>query len=100
MDIAKLFGWIIERRENKIVDEFDSMSLAEVEAWLDEQAERRVKRCGIAPVRRYGGEAASGRYDRRQRGANLTNSPMVRSAGSAAPARHSSRRPDRPRSTG
>jgi hypothetical protein len=33
----------IERRENKIVDEFDSMSLAEVEAWLDEQAERRLK---------------------------------------------------------
>jgi hypothetical protein len=43
MDIAKLFGWITERRENKIVDEFDSMSLAEVEAWLDEQAELRLK---------------------------------------------------------
>ncbi len=23
MDIAKLFGWIIERRDNKIVDEFE-----------------------------------------------------------------------------
>jgi len=26
MDIAKLFGWITERRDNKIVDEFDTMS--------------------------------------------------------------------------
>ena len=23
MDIAKLFGWIVERRKNKIVNEFD-----------------------------------------------------------------------------
>jgi hypothetical protein len=29
--------------ENKIVDEFDNMSTEEIEAWLDEQAERRVK---------------------------------------------------------
>ena len=43
MDIAKLFGWIIERRENKVVNEFDSMTTEEVEAWLDEQAERRLK---------------------------------------------------------
>jgi phage terminase small subunit len=43
MDIAKLFGWIIERRENKIVDEFDTMTIEQVEAWLDEQAERRLK---------------------------------------------------------
>jgi hypothetical protein len=43
MDVAKLFGWIIERRENKIVDEFDSMTDEQIEAWLDEQAERRVR---------------------------------------------------------
>jgi len=33
----------IERRENKIVNEFDSMTTEEVEAWLDEQAEARVR---------------------------------------------------------
>ena len=43
MDIAKLFGWIIEKRENKIVNEFDSMSAEEISAWLDEQAEARVR---------------------------------------------------------
>ena len=43
MDIAKLFGWIIEKRENKIVNEFDGMSLDEVEAWLDERAEARLR---------------------------------------------------------
>ena len=43
MDIAKLFGWIIEKRENKIVDEFDGMSAEEITAWLDEHAEARVK---------------------------------------------------------
>ena len=32
MDIAKLFGWIIEKRENKVVDEFESMSIEELEA--------------------------------------------------------------------
>jgi hypothetical protein len=42
MDIAKLFGWIVERRENKIVDEFENMSDQEIEAWLDERAEARV----------------------------------------------------------
>ena len=26
MDIAKLFGWIVEKRENKIVNEFDGMT--------------------------------------------------------------------------
>ena len=26
MDIAKLFGWVVEKRENKIVDEFDTMT--------------------------------------------------------------------------
>jgi hypothetical protein len=29
--------------ENKIVDEFDSMSDEQIEAWLDERAEARVK---------------------------------------------------------
>src|SRR5271155_5547322 len=43
MDIAKLFGWIVEKRENKIVDEFDSMTDEQVSAWLDERAEARVK---------------------------------------------------------
>jgi hypothetical protein len=43
MDIAKLFGRFIERRENKVVDEFDTMPIEQVEAWLDEQAERRLK---------------------------------------------------------
>ena len=43
MDIAKLFGWIVERRENKIVDEFENLSDQELEAWLDERAEARVK---------------------------------------------------------
>ena len=43
MDIAKLFGWIIDKRETKVVDEFDVMSDEQVEAWLDERAEARVK---------------------------------------------------------
>jgi len=43
MDVAKLFGWIVEKRENKIVDEFDSMTPEQIEAWLDERAEARVK---------------------------------------------------------
>jgi len=43
MDIAKLFGWIVEKRENKIVDEFDSMTTEQLEAWLDERAEQRVR---------------------------------------------------------
>ena len=43
--------------ENKIVDEFDSMTNEELEAWLDEQAERRVKKPhrASAEVRRRGG---------------------------------------------
>jgi hypothetical protein len=32
MDITKLFGWITERRDNKIVDEFDTMSEEQIEA--------------------------------------------------------------------
>ena len=43
MDIAKLFGWIVERRENKIVNEFESMTDEQIEAWLDEKAEARLK---------------------------------------------------------
>ena len=43
MDIAKLFGWIVERRENRIVDEFENMSDADLEAWLDERAAARLK---------------------------------------------------------
>jgi hypothetical protein len=43
--------------ENKIVDEFDNMSDQEIEAWLDEQAERRVKvrHRASAEVHRRGG---------------------------------------------
>ena len=56
MDIAKLFGWIVEKRENKIVDEFDGMSTEEIEAWLDERAEARVKmrHRASAEVQRHG----------------------------------------------
>ena len=43
MDIAKLFGWIVEKRENKIVDEFDTMSDEQIEEWLDEKAAERIK---------------------------------------------------------
>jgi phage terminase small subunit len=43
MDIAKLFGWIVEKRENKIVDEFDTMTEEQLDAWLDERAEQRVR---------------------------------------------------------
>jgi hypothetical protein len=38
MDTAKLFGRIIERREQKNVDEFAAMSAEEIEAWLAERA--------------------------------------------------------------
>jgi hypothetical protein len=72
MDIAKLFGWITERRENKVVDEFESMSIEELEAWLDERAEERVRH-----RLDRSGAAASARCDRRRRRASLTNSPMV-----------------------
>jgi hypothetical protein len=57
MDIAKLFGWIIDKRETKIVDEFDSMTDEQVEAWLDERAEARVRvrHRASAEVQRRGG---------------------------------------------
>ena len=32
MDIAKLFGWIIDKRETRVVDEFDTMTDEQVEA--------------------------------------------------------------------
>jgi hypothetical protein len=64
MDIAKLFGWIVEKRENKIVDEFDNMSTEEISAWLDEHAEARVKmrQLEICDVRRrtHRGRAPAG----------------------------------------
>src|SRR5277367_4551446 len=41
--LGKELGMFIERRENKIVDEFDSMTDEQVEAWLDEHAEARIK---------------------------------------------------------
>jgi hypothetical protein len=75
MDIAKLFGWITERRENKVVDEFESMSNEEIEAWLDEHAEARVRvrHRESAEVRRRRGIGS--RTLRRR--ASLTNIPMV-----------------------
>jgi hypothetical protein len=50
MDIAKLFGWITERRDNKIVDEFDTMSEEQID--LDGFGRRRgladiAGRCGF-----------------------------------------------------
>ena len=73
MDIAKLFGWIVERRENKIVNEFESMTDEQIEAWLDEKAEARMKiRRRLAERDRRACAAAGSR-----RRASLTNSPMV-----------------------
>ena len=62
--------------ENKIVDEFDTMTDERIEAWLDERAAERlsVRHRASAEVQRRGG---IGRRDRRQRGASLTNIPMV-----------------------
>jgi hypothetical protein len=60
MDIAKLFGWIVERRENKIVDEFDSMSNDQIEAWLDERAAARMKVRRRFPARERAPEPAEG----------------------------------------
>jgi hypothetical protein len=33
--LGKELGMFIERRENKIVDEFENMSVEEIEAWLE-----------------------------------------------------------------
>jgi phage terminase small subunit len=74
MDIAKLFGWIVEKRENKVVDEFDTMSDEQIEAWLDERARARVKmrHRASAEAQRHGI-----RTPRRRHGAGLINIPMV-----------------------
>jgi hypothetical protein len=89
----------IERRENKIVDEFDTMTEKQIEAWLDERAEARVKARQLREspdVRRrmHRGRcllAASGRRDRRRRRASLTDSPMV-GKGADGPATEMGRR--------
>ena len=46
----------VEKRDNKIVDEFDTMSDEQIEAWLDERAEARVKmrHRASAEVQRHG----------------------------------------------
>jgi len=41
--LSKELGMFIERREQKIVDEFDTMSDEQIEAWLDERAEQRMR---------------------------------------------------------
>ena len=41
--LGKELGMFIERRENKVVDEFADMTDEDLEAWLDERAEARVK---------------------------------------------------------
>ena len=41
--LGKELGMFVEKRENKVVDEFDSMTDEQVSAWLDERAEARVK---------------------------------------------------------
>ena len=41
--LGKELGMFIERRENKIVDEFEHMTDEELEAWLDERAAARLK---------------------------------------------------------
>jgi hypothetical protein len=50
--------------ENKVVDEFENMSNEEIEAWLDERAEARVKlkqrRLGQAQQRRRGRQGGIG----------------------------------------
>jgi hypothetical protein len=38
MDIRKLFGRIVERRENGNVDEFDRVNAEQIEAWLAKRA--------------------------------------------------------------
>ena len=55
MDIAKLFGWIIDRREQKTVDEFEQMDADEIDAWLRQRAAASGighRSTGRAPPRR------------------------------------------------
>ena len=60
----------IERRENKIVNEFDSMTDEQIEAWLDEKAEARIKireRLARDPPRRARGLRLVGGIGERER---------------------------------
>jgi hypothetical protein len=59
--------------ENKVVDEFDTMSDQEIEAWLDERAEARVKM-------RHRDAATSGQNGRRRRVSARSASPTNASA--------------------
>jgi hypothetical protein len=59
--------------ENKVVDEFDTMSDQEIEAWLDERAEARVKM-------RHRDAATSGQNGRRRRVSARSASPTTASA--------------------
>src|SRR5271163_1677393 len=67
--LGKELGMFIEKRENKVVDEFDTMTAEQIEAWLDERADARVKirqrRLARAPRthRGRGGIGGSGRED-------------------------------------
>jgi hypothetical protein len=63
--LGKELGMFIERRENKIVDEFDNMSNEELEAWLDERAAARLKMRHRASVGREGSRRAGDRNGRR-----------------------------------
>jgi hypothetical protein len=65
--------WFIERRENKVGDEFDNMTDEQVEAWLDERAEARVKM-------RQRDAARSGQHGRSRRASARSASPTTPSA--------------------
>ncbi len=60
--------------ENKIVDEFENMSIEEIKAWLDERAalEPKVRHRSHGPQRRGG----TGTLRPTTAGASLTNIPM------------------------
>jgi hypothetical protein len=66
--------------ENKIVDEFEGMSDEAIEAWLDEQAEARVKvrqRSRGLRTNRRRPSGGIGTLRRRRRTVSPTNIPMV-----------------------
>jgi hypothetical protein len=48
MSIARLFGWIIEKQERKVVDDLDGLSREELEAIADGREEefRRSRNAG------------------------------------------------------
>lgn len=52
MDIAKLFGWIIERREQKNVSEFEKMTDEELDAEIARMAAKHAAAGGIGARRR------------------------------------------------